>query len=139
MDPELAAIAAELDWVLDAHLRCLAGLTPEWLAWSPTIEGANSPSAILGHTLGVTAAFVLGVAGGEPWTRDRAAEFETTFAARTDLDLGDVILPDEAAWGSPPEGPLPRRRVLLEALRHASIHLGEMRFTRSLIDEGRQV
>jgi hypothetical protein len=41
--------------------------------------------------------------------------------------------PPAALWGSEPGGLVTMRDCLVEALRHAAIHLGELRLTRTLL------
>ena len=156
MTAELAAYTHQLDWVLEQHLVCVDGLTADELVWRPPIAGANHVSAIVAHSVAVTRAFVLGVVGGQPLKRNRPAEFETLFESIDELaaaveglraelraidpggfDLGASVTPGADTWGSEPDGPMQKREVMAEALRHASIHLGELRFTRGLIDAQR--
>ena len=156
VEGEFSTYLHELDWVLSQQLVCAGGLSSRELSWRPPFQGANHVSAIVGHALAVTRAFVLGVVGGQPLERDRPAEFETEYAGYIELeraveelrgelkvlgaftiDLESMVLPSTAAWGSAVDVPMPRRQVMAEALRHAAIHLGELRFTLSLIDAER--
>jgi hypothetical protein len=151
---ESAVYLAEIDWVLGQQTDCLRGLSPHDLNGATGHAAANSPAAIVGHTLGVTAAFLFGVVLGEPGARDRAAEFATTYrdvdaaaaaitALRTRLAAADfarvsmssVVTPSEATWGSSSPSSMELRRVCAETLRHSAIHLGELRFARSLVDQ----
>jgi hypothetical protein len=150
---ELETFLEQIRWVLDQQSLCLAGLSAEQLVWKPPLAGGNSVAAIVGHTVGVTRSFVLGVVGGQAIARDRPSEFATVYAGQAEatavldslqdelrelaarsLDPSQLVTPSAAAWGSEPDGPMPRRVVLAEALRHAAIHLGELRFTRGLIE-----
>ncbi len=149
---ELSTYLSELDWVLGQQLLCVEELSAAEMGLAPDRDDANSPSAIVAHTIAVTRAFVVGVVFGGDIDRDRPAEFATRFEdalaaaaaieelratlsvlADGSIDLSAEVLPDARTWGSEPDAPMARRQVLAEALRHAAIHLGELRYTRSVL------
>jgi len=148
---EASTYLAEIDWVLREEGACLEALTAAELNAAYGGAEANSPSAIVGHTLAVTDAFVFGVVMGQVHVRDRPGEFATAYrdlpealeaigalrrrlstANMSSLDLARVVMPDPDTWGSADAVPMELRRVLAETLRHAAIHLGELRLVRSL-------
>jgi hypothetical protein len=150
---ELETYLEQIRWVLHQQSLCITGLFPGQLAWRPSFPAANSAAAIVGHTVGVTRSFALGVVFGQPITRDRPSEFATVYADPAEataalaalrdelaalsgesLELSQLVTPSAEAWGSQPGGPISLGGVLAETLRHAAIHLGELRFIRSLID-----
>jgi hypothetical protein len=154
---EAASYGWQIRWVCEEQAKCLEGLSGSELNRAPDVPGANSPAAIAAHTVGVTRAFVLGFVCKQDVVRDRPAEFATSFhsvpAAQQALrqlgedvyaalsggmpDLDAKAVPSAEVWGSPMDRPVSKREACVEALRHAAIHLGEMRFTRSLREAGR--
>jgi len=152
---EQRVLSSDLWWVLDQHALTIDGLTSEQLHSAPEGAGAtNSPAAIVGHTLAVTRLFVLGLGCDQDVPiRDREAEFHAAFesvaAAKEALRaLGREIaialnelhpqrletgaIPAPAFAATLPRDLMTRRAITVEALRHAAIHLGELRLTRSL-------
>jgi hypothetical protein len=146
---EVDAIIDQLTWILDQVIVCLRDLTDPLLDWRPPIADGNDPRTIAGHILGATASYALGLGLGQPVSRDRVAEFHPGHAHRAALvadltglarDLRDAVAQDhdlDAAvivsdgWVGPAATGT-RRDALLEAIRHASIHLGELRLVRDL-------
>jgi DinB superfamily len=150
---EIDTYRRELRWLLAEVATSLEGVPPDRLRWRPRVADANDAATIVSHVLGATRAYVLGLGCGVPVGRDRDAEFapgsasrEVLLAALTALagdveaalvalDPGSLPLPivRPADWRGPaPEGD--RRGAIVEAIRHAGIHLGELRLTRLLAE-----
>jgi uncharacterized damage-inducible protein DinB len=149
---ELQTYAAELRWVLDQIAISLDGLTPAQLNWRPAAT-ANSAYAIATHVVASTRVYALGFGCGQPVERDRAAEFAATGddagkllgairrlvaeieAALAGLAPGALdrrVLPSQELWGTGTPREVSGREALVESLRHAALHLGELRLTRDL-------
>jgi hypothetical protein len=150
---ELAAYRRELAWILDQVAASVRGLTAAQLAWRPATGSANSARAIINHVIGSTRVYALGFGCGHPVRRDRDAEFA---AAGADADtliagidrlateiaaalarlppssLDERITPPKELWGTGEPHEIARRDALVESIRHAGIHLGELRLTRDL-------
>jgi hypothetical protein len=150
---ELDVYAHELSWIFKELERCLDGLTEAELASRP-IESGNSPFTIVNHVVETTRVYVVGFGCGLPASRDRKAEFEAVptsigdLARRLDdLDrevtvelarlpaerLNERLLPVRELWGTGPIREISRREGIIEGLRHAALHLGELRLTRDLV------
>lgn len=149
---ESETYARELAWILDQICRSVDGLTAAQLNWRPA-AAANSPYAIASHVVGSTRVYALGFGCGQDVGRDRAAEFAASgtdagalIAAIRQLqrEIGDAlerlpaaalderILPPAALWGTGEPREISRREALVESVRHAALHLGELRLTRDL-------
>lgn len=122
MDAEAATYARELHWVLGQICVALKGLTPAQLTWRPDTGAANSAYAIAHHVAEVTRVYALGFGCAQPVTRDRSTEFSATAD-----DAGVLIARLEALATE-----IAAREALVERLRHAGVHLGELRLTRDL-------
>jgi Protein of unknown function (DUF664) len=139
-----------VDRALDGMSGIVKDLGYELANTKPALAGANSPYAILTHSLGVVEHWVGARVIGRPDRRDRPAEFRATGAlgpllervakARAQLaeDLasvgGDVpaaAQPD--ARFQPPSGPLTETGVLLHVLQELAQHHGQMEITRDLL------
>lgn len=150
---EVAAYRHQLAWLLDQVSTCLRGLTASQLAWRPETPEANSPWAIGSHLVGSMGVYVLGFGCGQAVNRDREAEFRAVGenaeeligelrglglkidSALADLDpnkLNETLLPPKELWGLGEPTEISRRQALVESIRHAAIHLGELRLTRDL-------
>jgi len=153
MDAESAAYARELQWVLDQICVSLKGLTEAQLNWRPDTGSANSAYAIGHHVAEVTRVYALGFGCGRPVRRDRSTEFAAAgpdagpligrlealateirdaLAAVTAGDLDRRLLPPRDLWGTGPIHEIAARDALVESIRHAGVHLGELRLTRDL-------
>lgn len=145
----------ELSWILDQVSVSLDGLTATQLNWRP-LAGANSAYAIASHVLGSTSVYALGFGCGQKVTRDRAAEFAASGTDARELSgaihqlqrkIGDAlerlpagalderIVPPPDLWGTGEPREISRREALVESIRHAALHLGELRLTRDLATE----
>ena len=143
----------ELRWILDQFGVSLQGLTPAQLNWHPPTGAANSAYAIVSHVVGSTSVYVLGFGCGLPVRRDRSAEFaasgddaealvsrvgrlsaeiDAALATLAPAALDELITPPKELWGTGEPRQISRRDALVEGIRHAGIHLGELRLTRDL-------
>ncbi|MGH7309533.1 MAG: DinB family protein [Candidatus Rokuibacteriota bacterium] len=150
--PELATYGRELRWVLNQMATSVQGLTAAQLNWRPATS-ANSAYAIVSHVLGSTRVYALGFGCGQPVGRDREAEFaaigtdaEGLIAALRRLAseiaaalgglrpaaLDERFTPPPELWGTGTPAEISRRDALVESIRHAGLHLGELRLTRDL-------
>ncbi len=153
MDAEVATYAHELRWILEQICSTLDGLTESQLAWRPPTGTANSTSAIAHHVVSSTRVYALGFGCGQPVTRDRPAEFtpagmpgqeliealqwlaaeiEAALATLPPSTLEHRTQPGQELWGTGQPRPISRREALVESIRHAALHLGELRLTRDL-------
>ena len=150
---EIETYARELGWVLDQVCVALEGLTAAQLAWRPATEASNSVAAVAGHVVGSTRVYALGFGCGRDVARDRAAEFAASGADAVTLvaairqlsreitaelatlrpsELDRRFVPSQALWGTGQPHEISRRDALVESIRHAALHLGELRLTRDL-------
>ncbi len=150
---ELATYRRELRWVLDQMATSVQGLTASQLNWRPGTGSANSAYAIVTHVLGSTRVYALGFGCGHAVRRDRPAEFAATgsdaealiaalrqLASEIAAALGGLrpaalderITPPAELWGTGTPAEISRRDALVESIRHAGLHLGELRLTRDL-------
>lgn len=153
MRGEIDTYSRELRWIFEQIGVSLRGLTPAQLNWRPPTGAANSAYAIVTHVIGSTGVYVLGFGCGLPVRRDRSAEFaasgddadtlvarvsqlsaeiETSLAALPRAALDELITPPKELWGTGEPRQISRRDALVEGIRHAGIHLGELRLTRDL-------
>ena len=107
---EIETYARELGWVLDQVCAALDGLTAAQLTWRPATEASNSLAAVRGLAREITAAL----------------------AALSPAELDRRFVPPQALWGTGPPHEISRRDALVESIRHAALHLGELRLTRDL-------
>jgi hypothetical protein len=150
---ELATYCRELRWILDQMVASVPGLTAAQLNWRPATDSANSAYAIVSHVLGSMRVYALGFGCGQPVGRDREAEFaargadaEGLIAALRRLAseigmaldtlrpaaLDERFTPPPELWGTGTPTEISRRDALVESIRHAGVHLGELRLTRDL-------
>ena len=153
MNAEAATYAHELAWVLQEVGVSLTGLTAAQLNWRPPGGTANSAYVIASHVLSVTRVYVLGFGCAQPVTRDRPAEFAArgddakallaglerltadsaaALGRLTPQDLDRRFVPPRELWGIGDITEISARDALVHAIRHAGIHLGELRLTRDL-------
>jgi DinB family protein len=139
--------ARQLRWILSELVRSLEELDDSARSWRP-LPSANDPRTIARHVLGSVRAYAVGIGGARPVSRDRDAEFvpavDDAMLVDRRRELGSEIddafasIPDQdldrpgearAEWRgrTPPTGS--RRDSILGAIRHAAIHLGELRLT----------
>lgn len=153
MNAELHTYARELTWILDQMCVALDGLTPAQLSWRPPTGTANSASAIASHAAASTRVYALGFGCGRAVQRDRPSEFAASgadgaelaralrrlageigaaLASLTPSRLDERLTPPQELWGTGAVHEISRRDALVEAIRHAALHLGELRLTRDL-------
>lgn len=153
MDAEAATYARELQWVLGQICVSLKGLTTAQLNWRPDTGAANSAYAIGHHVAEVTRVYALGFGCGRSVRRDRSTEFASVgldageligrletlateiggaLATLAPTDLERRLLPARELWGTGPIHEIAARDALVESIRHAGVHLGELRLTRDL-------
>ena len=153
MSAELETYAQELRWILDQISRTADGLTEQQLNWRPLTGTANSAYAIASHVVGSTRVYALGFGCGQWVTRDRSAEFTASGSSAQDLvtalrqladeittalgtlspaTLDEHLRPVQELWGTGQVREISRREALVESIRHAALHLGELRLTRDL-------
>jgi hypothetical protein len=153
MTPELVTYGRELRWVLDQMATSVQGLTASQLNWRPPTGSANSAYAIVSHVLGSTRVYALGFGCGHPVRRDRdaelaaagpdaqalvaglrqlAAEITTALTGLPPSTLDARFTPPRELWGTGELVEISRRDALVESIRHAGLHLGELRLTRDL-------
>jgi hypothetical protein len=153
--PDLKAYLDQHHWLFDEFARELGKLGPT-LAMS-RVEGlaeANTPLGIVNHVAGVTRAYVLGIACGLGVERDRDLEFRAVGVTPESVvkDLADIesamvsaffafkpnrleilVDPPRSLYGLGEPHPMTPREAIVENIRHAGIHLGELRLTRALL------
>jgi hypothetical protein len=153
MDAEAATYARELQWILGEVCVSLKGLTAAQLNWRPDTGAANSAYAIANHVAEVTRVYALGFGCGQPARRDRASEFAASgddagpliarlealaagigsaVAALSVAQLDRRFVPPRELWGTGDIHEISARDALVESIRHAGLHLGELRLTRDL-------
>jgi hypothetical protein len=153
MPAEASTYARELSWVLGQICVSLKGLTAAQLNWRPDTGAANSAYAVANHVAEVTRVYALGFGCGRPVQRDRAtelsaagpdagpligrleslaAEIGAALAALGPDDLERRVLPPRELWGTGEIHEIAARDALVESIRHAGVHLGELRLTRDL-------
>ncbi|MBI4636841.1 MAG: DinB family protein [Candidatus Rokubacteria bacterium] len=150
---ELETYARELRWILDQVCVSLAGLTVAQQNWRPATPAPNSAYAVAAHVEASTRVYALGFGCGHPVHRDRDSEFigsgidpkemidrlrqlgreiGAALAALAPGALDERVLPPKELWGTGDPREISRRDALVESIRHAAIHLGELRLTRDL-------
>ena len=153
MSAELHTYTQELRWILDQINRTVDGLTEYQLNWHPSTGTANSAYAIASHVVSSTRVYALGFGCGQMVTRDRSAEFAASGSSAQDLvtalrqladeittalatlppaTLDERLRPPQELWGPGQVREISRREALVESIRHAALHLGELRLTRDL-------
>jgi hypothetical protein len=153
MNPELAMYASELEKTLQHIVDLISGLDADDLNWRPDVAETNSLYVSATHTIGNLRAWVLGIACQKPIKRDRSAEFaaqgantahlmdrakaltadfESALRELPSAALDEVRTPQQQHWGLGPPRPLSVREALIETIRHAWEHIGEMQLVRQL-------
>jgi uncharacterized damage-inducible protein DinB len=153
MDAEIGTYSRELQSLLARVCGCLDGLDEAQLNWRAPVAGANSIYVIASHTLGNVRAWVLGIACGQPVTRDRPAEFRASGrdasalvavaqrlsseidAALSALPLSALdrrLVPPQSLWGEGDPYEISVREAIMHVVEHASLHLGQLQITRDM-------
>lgn len=150
---EIETYARELRVLLDQIVVSLRGLTVAQLDWRPATGTANSARAIATHVCAATRVYTLGFGCGLAVERDREREFaasghdldaliaqvtrlsddvQAALAALEPAALAERFTPPRELWGTGELHEISRRDALVESIRHAGLHLGELRLTRDL-------
>lgn len=144
------ALTSYVDRAVDALTSIVASLGDDLSNQRPDLPGANSPYALLTHSLGVLAYWGGHVVAGHDVPRDRAAEFTATgraadlVAAAQQAKIqfrADALTADPPA---PPRRPAARRdpdalevrsqgHALLHVLEELYQHLGQAELTRDVL------
>jgi hypothetical protein len=153
MNAEIETYARELRWILEQVVVSLSGLRNAELHWRPAIGSANSAYAIANHVVASTRVYTLGFGCAEPVSRDRPAEFagsigdarnlvaairgladdvEARLASLDPVRLDRRLTPSPELWGTGTPREISGREAIVESIRHAALHLGELRLTRDL-------
>ena len=153
MSAEIETYVHELRWTLDQVARVVDGCPAQLLDWRPSTGAANSAWATAKHVAECTRVYVLGFGCGQEVKRDRAAEFAavatdartltaeirqlseeiaSALAALPAPALDWRLTPPPHLWGTGEPREISAREAIVEAIRHAGIHLGELRLTRDL-------
>lgn len=138
----------------------LGGCSRELLNWRPATGAANSAYAIGTHLARCTRVYVLGFACGQRVERDRPAEFAAAggdpgplvaeigelgreiaaaLAALPPSALERRLRPAPELWGTGEPREISAREAIVESIRHAALHLGELRLTRDLAERHRSL
>jgi DinB superfamily len=154
MKQEIALYERELCWLLEQMHHTVDGLTERQLHWYPAQAQANSGASIINHILACTRVYVLGFGCGQPVSRDRSTEFtpanaslsscsaafhqladdiRTALASLQPEELDERLVPPQELWGEIEVArEITRREAFILSIRHAAIHLGELRLTSDL-------
>ena len=153
MAADIETYARELAFLLGQVCVCVRDLTPAQLNWRPDTGTANSAYAIASHVVAATRVYALGFGCGQPVHRDRPAEFTgagddagvvIAGAEALATDIGKALaalapdalerrfVPPRELWGGGDIHEISARDALVESIRHAALHLGELRLTRDL-------
>lgn len=153
MNPEIETYSKYIRKQIVDIYAALDGLSEQQLNQRPDVPGANSGYVIATHVLGNVRAWTLGIACGQPLSRDRPAEFASSGTyealgkaasalsgdiseALAELDpstLDDRFVPRQELWGEGEPNEISRREALAHVLEHASMHLGQIHVTRDLV------
>lgn len=152
-EAEIETYATELSWILSQIGRSLDGLSDVEFAMRPIASG-NCPYTIANHVIEATRVYALGFGCGRQVSRNRQAEFESpatsidevterlrnldgelraAFGELTPEKLDERLVPTRELWGTGLVREISRREALIESVRHAALHLGELRLTRDLV------
>ena len=148
---EAERIWSYIELSVDQIVGALDGLEAEQLNWRPAGEETNSLFVLATHILGAIDETLLGVLCGQPYSRDRDAEFVATdstagapverwgslraelaerLAALSDSELAELRR-------HPRRGEMSGHDLLIMIVQHAAEHAGHAELTRQLI-EGRR-
>jgi len=153
MNPEIETYSKYIRKQITDIYAALQRVNDEQLNQRPDVRGANSGYVIATHVLGNVRAWVLGIACGQPLSRDRPAEFASSgtydalakaasalldeineaLAALDPSTLNDRFVPSQELWGEGEPNEISRREALAHVLEHASMHLGQIHVTRDLL------
>ena len=146
MDDEIRMYFAVTCEAMAQVVACLRGLDEAAIRTKPA-ESANSLLVIAKHMLANAERNVLHTFAGQPYTWNREEEFRVVDETADGLRAAHEALVErirsaldgisnsalDEAVVHPRLGPVPGRRVLLQAAIHAAEHEGEARLTRVLV------
>ena len=158
MDDEVRVYGEHTLWLLGQFSQNLDECDATLLAARPpaALEG-NNLLAIAKHANAVTRAYALGIGCGLPTARTRESEFVAELAEAqailTDLQattrdvsaaferlgreaLEARLVPEQSVYGMGNPREMSAREAIVENIRHLGIHLGELRLTRSMLEQG---
>ena len=153
MLPEVASYLERIEDVRGQVVQLITGLSPEALNWRP-VEGeddhvTNSLAVMASHVAGAEHFWIFEVIGGNPSTRQREQEFETTVdspaplldklnAAGTETrQVLSVLTHEDLNSSREVQGrTVPVRWAILHVIDHTSLHLGHMQITYQLWQGG---
>ena len=153
MNPEIETYSRYIRKQIADIQTALKGLSHDQLNQRPGVPGANSGYVIATHVLGNVRAWILGIACGQPLSRDRPAEFASSgpygalakvasalldeineaLAALDPSTLNDRFVPAQELWGEGQPHEISRREALAHVLEHAAMHLGQIHVTRDFV------
>ena len=147
-------LVSYVERAVDQMADIVGGLGDDLANRRPALPGANSPYAILRHSLGVMEFWGGQVVAGRAIERDRDAEFVATGSVaslvvatqqakdtfRVDAAGADPSAPPPGSH--PGKGPaelelLSQGSALLHVLEEVTQHLGHMELTRDMLRDGR--
>ena len=127
MHAEIETYARELQWILEQLVDALSGLTAAQLNWRPGCGrrvARNRAEEFTGA----------GTDGGElvAAIRRLSGELADALATLAPEALDRRLRPSQDLWGTGVPREISGRDALVESIRHAALHLGELRLTRDL-------
>ena len=148
---EAERIWSYIERSVDQIVGALDGLEAEELNWRPAGEDTNSLFVLATHILGAIDETLLGVLCGQPYSRDRDAEFVATDSTagapaerwrglRAELAGRLAALSDEELAEirqHPRRGEMSGHDLLVMIVQHAAEHAGHAELTHQLIKERR--
>ncbi|WP_024286451.1 DinB family protein [Cellulomonas sp. KRMCY2] len=141
------------DRALSGMVTIVKDLGDELANQAPTIDGANTPFAILTHCLGVIEAWAGHRVAGRPLDRDRDAEFRAAGPVGPLLERASTVRSrlHRDALAAEPDAPLrastphaldhgirTQGAALLHVVEELAQHHGQMEITRDLLLAGRR-
>lgn len=153
MLPECASYLGMMDDLREQIAEVIADLPAEALNWRP-VEGegdhaTNSLAVMVAHVAGAEHFWIAEVAGGQPPTRDRPAEFVTEVdgpeallaklkatAEETSQVMAGLTAADLEGTRQASDRTVPMRWAILHAIEHTALHLGHMQITYQLWSSG---
>jgi len=143
---EIAAHWPYIERTLERMMAVVHACSVAQLNWRPPADGANTIHALATHTVSNARVNVIQVLCGQPFDRDREAEFRTIAteenasipqwpAIRDELRAAVAPLTDadlDRRCEHPARGEVTGREVLMILARHAAEHVGQAELTRDL-------
>ena len=153
MLPECASYLEMLDDLRGQIAELITGLQAETLNWRPIVGEddhiTNSLAVMAAHVAGAEHFWIHEVAGGQPPTRDRPAEFVTKVdgpepllekleatGQETRRVLAALTAADLDSTRQARDRTVATRWAILHAIDHTALHLGHMQITYQLWSSG---